>query len=129
MNWIARMQPLHTPWVGWWLVCALVLAPALGRMHQVLHAPQLWEHASVHHAEPAHDHGLADLFGAHAASDCLALDQLTHGGDAPTPILWQAHIFGASPLPWHLEPTALPAVAALFQARAPPRVYAALSSS
>jgi len=55
-----------------WLVLALVLAPALGQMHRVLHLP-----VALGLAQPAgHDHGLGALFGGHSPADCQLLDQL-----------------------------------------------------
>ena len=61
-----------------WLVLALVLAPALGQMHRVLHLP-----VAVGLAQPTgHDHGLGALFGGHSPADCQLLDQLHHGGAA-----------------------------------------------
>ena len=61
-----------------WLVLALVLAPALGQMHRVLHLP-----VALGLAQPAgHDHGLGALFGGHSPADCQLLDQLHHGGAA-----------------------------------------------
>lgn len=72
----------------WWLALALalVLAPALGRMHQVVHAPlataALHAHAAsvdMQGTRPAVDmpHG---LFASHAGADCQLLDQHLLGG-------------------------------------------------
>lgn len=80
----------------WWLALALVQAPALGRMHQVLHAPLALGTASAGHGATATQ--LADvarvavqgtgqavdvpqgLFASHAGADCLLLDQQLLGG-------------------------------------------------
>jgi hypothetical protein len=116
----SRMRQLRTPWMAWWLVLALVVAPALGRMHEVLHAPGLPQiHAA---AGQIHSHGIDDLFGEHSALECLVLDQLSHGHDGPAIYL---HLWQAAPhsLPvWSAGPEHLPTALALFQARAPPRV-------
>lgn len=118
----------------WWLALALVLAPALGRMHQVVHAPLALGTASagsaatatrladaarvaVQGTEQAVDvpHG---LFSSHASADCLLLDQQLLGGVLlATP--------QAAPLT-HAPPNALPAppTAARLGAR---RLWASLA--
>lgn len=74
----------------WWLALALVLAPALGRMHQMVHAPQALGMASASQASTAVGHADAaaaavqgtgqildvphGLFASHAGTDCLLLD-------------------------------------------------------
>lgn len=122
----------------WWLALALVLAPALGRMHQVVHAPlalgtalagtaatatRLADAArvAVQGSEQAVDvpHG---LFASHAVADCLLLDQQLLGGT----LLATPH---AAPQ-IHALPHALPALPATARvgkrrlwaslARAPP---------
>ena len=117
----SRMHQLRAPWMAWWLALALVVAPALGRMHEVLHAPGLPQaHATT--ASHVHSHGVYDLFGEHSALECLALDQLSHGHDGPAihHHLWQA-LPHSLPV-WSVAPEQLPTAFALFQARAPPRV-------
>lgn len=82
----------------WWLALALalVLAPALGRMHQVFHAPLSVGTASASHTATATRHADVSplalqrtgqrvdvphgLFGSHAGADCLLLDQQLLGG-------------------------------------------------
>ena len=116
---LTRMHQLRTPWMGWLLVLALVVAPALGRMHEVLHAPVL---PSTNATPPhAHHHGVDALFGEHSALECLALDQLSHGldGSEPPPHHWLA-LPRSAPI-WCAAKERLPAALALFQARAPPR--------
>lgn len=70
----------------WWLALALVLAPALGRLHQVVHAPLATAALHAHAASLAVQgtgqvvdvsHG---LFASHAGADCLLLDQQLLGG-------------------------------------------------
>ena len=76
-----------------WLLLALVIAPTVGRLHEVAHggrsntvhagpAPQ----AAAHHGGVAGAHAadtgtglLQALWGDHAAPDCLLLDQLALG--------------------------------------------------
>lgn len=81
MTFLSRMHQLRTPWMAWWLALALVVAPALGRMHEVLHAPVL-PHTQ---AQPGDEAGHA-LFAEHSALECLAFDQLNLGCDQPLPL-------------------------------------------
>ena len=78
-----------------WLVLALLLAPALGRLHQVAHADALDRiHAGYGaqieallpaHAPPKADHGLFQgRLPSHTATDCQLLDQLALGPAVPT---------------------------------------------
>ena len=105
-----------------WLAWALVFAPALGLVHQVVHGdlPAVGLHAQEREGGGA----LAALFAGHHAGDCRMLDQHTHGGPAVfTPTLDLP--------PW---PSALPCMQpgrvaparwlGFFDARAPPRVRA-----
>jgi len=67
-----------------WLVLALVAAPTLGRLHQVLHGDVLDRVQTHAHATDTasadHRHGqLAQLVAGHAPTDCLLLDQLALG--------------------------------------------------
>jgi hypothetical protein len=55
-----RMQRLLAPWMAWWLALAVVLAPALGRMHEVLHAPLLPERHAPQAVPHAHQHAHHD---------------------------------------------------------------------
>lgn len=114
-----------------WLLLALVLAPTLGRMHQVLHAPGGVAHALA----PGHAHGGAEspgagqhaldalhaLFAGHGAADCQVLDQQTLVGAAlgQAPALPQAQ---PQPPPVG-APAAAPGTrrATPFHARAPPQ--------
>lgn len=119
MNLFSRMHQLRAPWMAWWLALALVVAPALGRMHEVLHAPGLPQaHAasSSHHAH--------DVFGEHSMLECLAFDQLTHGFEGSTGPTLAWHALPHSAPVWSTDPAALPAATAVFQARAPPHVTA-----
>lgn len=118
----SRMHQLRAPWMAWWLALVLVVAPALGRMHEVLHAPGLPQAHSAAFSHASHD--AHDLFGEHSALECLALDQLSHAADGHTApaIVWHALPFNM-PV-WCTDPAALPATTAVFQARAPPHVTA-----
>lgn len=119
MTLFSRMHRLRAPWMAWWLALALVVAPALGRMHEVLHAPGL----PTAHADAGH--GAAhDLFGEHLALECLVFDQLGHGNDHVPAAVQMAHTAPqATPL-WHPDPAAVSAAPAVFEARAPPGVTA-----
>ena len=128
-----RMLRWRAPWMAWWLAMALVLAPALGRMHEVLHLPQ--HHTSATDiAHPlttlasaadggraqAHALGLLTAWDSHELADCLVLDQLGHALDTPAHALPWPHA-----MPQHLaQPGAgwhwLPIPTASFEARAPP---------
>lgn len=121
MTLFSRMHQLRAPWMAWWLAMALVVAPALGRMHEVLHAPGL-PHA--HAANHAAGHDAHDLFGEHSALECLVLDQLGHGCDfSPCIALLAQTLPQAAPI-WSTDPAALPAATTVFEARAPPHVTA-----
>lgn len=120
----------------WALVLAMLLAPALGRVHQVLHPPSLpglAAHvvATGFSADPAvadtgatgdsaPGHWLLALFAGHGHKDCLLLDQLN---------AWAGPPAAGPSLPAALpqEPPAQVQVrivpggsAAYFDARAPP---------
>ncbi len=106
-----------------WLLLALVLAPALARMHQVLHLPGAGGAPAL-----AHPHGaggqaldaLHALFANHGDAGCQVLDQQTLVGPAlgQGPALVQAE----PQRPPAAPPAATPAQrrAAPFHARAPP---------
>lgn len=121
----SRMHQLRAPWMAWWLALALVVAPALGRMHEVLHAPGLpLAHAALTSlsSSTGAPHDVHALFGDHSIQDCLAFDQLSHGmgGDHTHAVL--VHILAHGKPVWNTDPAALPVADALFYARAPPRV-------
>ncbi|QEA13404.1 hypothetical protein [Comamonas flocculans] len=119
------MLPAHAPRrhalarrIGlWWLLLALVLAPALAGMHRVLHLPTAPAGSVQQHGGA---HGLGALFAGHSASDCQLLNQLAHGS-APG-ASWALPVTAALPA----YPAAAPVQAALpraplpFLARAPP---------
>ena len=113
------MHQLRTPWMAWWLALALVVAPALGRMHEVLHAPGLPQahvHQSLHDAH--------DLFGQHSELECLVFDQLGHGCDYQPAALQVPQALPHTAPVWSHDPAALPAAFAVFEARAPPSAMA-----
>lgn len=121
----SRMQRLLAPWMAWWLALAVVLAPALGRMHEVLHAPlSLTAHpalqATAHAPESAHAHGVATWFGEHTQAQCLVLDQLGHGAASPAPLVLASQSLPAHPPAWTSTAHLLPAPRTVFLARAPP---------
>ena len=71
-----------------WLLCALLAAPLLGRLHALAH-PVGHAHAHSLQAAPATAtapaHGLAQLLAAHpTASDCLLFDHLALADAAPS---------------------------------------------
>ena len=116
----------------WWLVLAMLLAPALGRVHQLLHPPA-WQgsgpgHVHVHAVPAAYagaSHGapgpwLLALFVGHSHSDCQLHDQLN---------AWASPPAASAPLPAAFarempRPVARRAAvsgsAAFFDPRAPP---------
>ncbi|MEG2631389.1 MAG: hypothetical protein RSB42_11005 [Comamonas sp.] len=116
----------------WWLVLAMLLAPALGRIHQVLHPPAWQGQPTLGHvhAQPAaalqsgarqgDAPWLLALFVGHSHSDCQLHDQLNAW--ASPPMLGQA--LPAALLqqpPRHVEGrTASAGSAAFFDPRAPP---------
>jgi len=107
-----------------WLLLALVLAPALGRMHQVLHLPG----AAGSVQAQAHQHGaggrvldtLHALFAGHGDAGCQVLDQQTLVGAALGQA--QAPVQAQPQLPPAATPAAAPGQrrASPFHARAPP---------
>ena len=114
----AAALPLHR-WLTAWLLLALLVAPPVARMHQVVHVPgagmgaatavsAAWlpQGAAASNGEAA-SHSVAPavlaLFGHHGSLDCQALDQLAHGQaplfDLPwLPASWAAAVSQAAPL-------------------------------
>lgn len=113
----AAALPLHR-WLTAWLLLALLVAPLVARMHQVVHVPgagmggatavsAAWlpqAAAAPNGVTPngvAATHSVASavlaLFGHHGSLDCQALDQLAHG-QAPLfhlpwlPAFWAAAV-------------------------------------
>ena len=107
--------------VLWWLALALLVAPALGHMHRIVHGPQTHTpHAQVH-APHAQAHGVADLFAVHGDdSSCRLFDQLTQSDALPAlpvlalPLLLVPFLFR------RFEREVVAREAALFDARGPP---------
>ncbi|GKS91545.1 hypothetical protein [Acidovorax sp. SUPP2539] len=146
----ARPQPLpHRRRIAvWWIAFALLLAPLLGRMHQVVHgvgagpsavAPGL---ASASFSRPAAGvarhapappvatapnalpgqagDALHALFAGHHGADCQLLDQLLLGGALLAAlVLPTLHGAAQAPLPEHASHTGTRQRSA-FLARAPP---------
>lgn len=109
-----------------WLLLALVVAPALGLVHQVAHGAgarsdvQAVQTTASHAVDAIHK-----LFSAHTKAECVLLDQIALG-----------HALVAKPLPLlQMLPAAIPVVdvsagvaeqhAAPFRARGPPSVQKA----
>ena len=121
----SRMHQLRAPWMAWWLALALVVAPALGRMHEVLHASGLpHANSAVLNNQSHAGHVVHDLFGEHSVLECLALDQLSHGADGHFSAPIALHALPFSTPVWSTDPAVLPSASALFEARAPPHVTA-----
>ena len=127
MNWFSRMHAARTPWLGWWLALALVVAPALGRMHEVLHAPTLSSIAQASApAEGTHAHaGIAAWFDGHSEQACLVLDQLGHGASNTPATVADSHPQPTQPPLWTSVAHLLPAPTRIFEARAPPEGFMA----
>jgi len=120
-----------------WVILALLLAPTLGRIHQVVH-PAAWhgagDHAHVHavqalpgqgassHVTPGH--WLLALFSGHSHSDCQLHDQLNAWASPPFagPLF---HDVLPQDLPRHAaERSVFAGSAAFFDPRAPPAAAA-----
>lgn len=117
------MAPVRQRLALAWLLLALVLAPVLGRMHQVLHLPGAGNVQAL-----AHQHGagqqaldtLHALFAGHGDAGCQVLDQQTLVGAALGQA--QALVQSQPQLPPAATPAAAPGQgrASPFHARAPP---------
>jgi hypothetical protein len=116
-------------WCLWFVMAALVVAPALGLMHRIVHGPQVAiGHELAAHQPQAHaddcDHGpgwAASLFSAHDdASSCRLFDQLSHSdvlAGVPAlilPLVLTLFLFR------RFQRDAVARWAALFDARGPP---------
>lgn len=110
--------------VLWWLLLAILAAPALGHMHRIVHGPQTHTPdalVQVQHGQHGHAHGVADLFAVHEDdSTCRLFDQLTHTDALPAlpvlalPLLLVPFLFR------RLAREVAAREAALFDARGPP---------
>lgn len=120
MNVFSRMQVVRTPWLGWWLAMALVLAPALGRMHEVLHAPIFQTQLDSSHTHE----GIEAWFDGHDAQACLVWDQLGLGA-VDAPIASITHAPPAQPLVRMCDARLQLTPLRLFFARAPPQDFQA----
>ena len=107
--------------VVWWLALALLVAPALGHMHRIVHGPQTHTPQAQVHAQQPHALGVTHLFAVHDDdSSCRLFDQLTHSDALPAmalpalPLLLVAFLFR------RLERDVVAREAALFDARGPP---------
>ncbi|MCE1194761.1 MAG: hypothetical protein LWW96_21665 [Acidovorax sp.] len=123
-----------------WLVLALVLVPAIGRLHQIAHATALDRvhagHALAGVEQPARDaqdaqapgrapaeapQALLQLLGSHTPADCLVLDQLALGDAAHATPLALPPIAAPAQTPPGPAGQAGATHEALFYARGPPR--------
>ena len=147
----ARLHRLSARIALWWLAACLVLGPALGRMHQVLHGPlasaaamaqipfaapgsaAAWLGAAspapahtVHHGSVHGGHGSVHaLFQGHGDADCELLDQLLFGGALLPAPLAVASLATASP-PQDMPSEGIDARhRPAFLARAPPALLSA----
>ncbi len=123
------------------LALALVIAPALGQIHKVLHAGggsavliqigqieqgkqtlELGQASAQSQDEHPHASGIADLFGTHAAdSDCRLYDSLAHNYiDCAIAALALPMALPPAPLLALYEALAVARRTALFEARGPP---------
>ena len=117
-----------------WLLLALLLAPLLGRMHQVLHVPGIGQGGGLSAPGDAHPQAEAGpgsagqqtldmlhaLFAGHSGADCQVLDQHTQlGAGCSTFAVGLPTLPQAAPLG---VPLAAPNArrTAAFHARAPP---------
>ena len=122
-----RMLTGRSRWTGWWLVMALLVAPALGRMHDVVHVPN----GGAVTAHEAHAHtdtttpslNVPAWFDGHDALQCLVLDQLVHAHCQ----LPMAHALGTAlpqlPPLWAVLPWVGLHTDRLYLARAPPENF------
>lgn len=129
---LSTPRPMRARLALWWLAACLVLGPALGRMHQVLHGPLAMraaaalQHVPGQEAQPGHGHsGMQALFHGHASADCELLDQLLFGGALLPPALLVAAL-AAAPLAAIAPPSGIDARRQRsFLARAPPPLASA----
>lgn len=145
-----RLRAVLTPWRALLLAALLLAAQAAGLAHRVAHAPLsaggganglFWGHESPQAAAPApahsheggeahghreaHAHGHAHTHahaGSEAAAECRLFDQLLGAADfaAPHRAVLAALRYAAAPVP-PTAPLRSGAVAAAYQARAPPQ--------
>lgn len=133
-------------WLWLTLAVAMSLAPALGRMHQVVHGPAAQgmgavalplagpahaarpeiDQAAVRHPPHAHPAGMLEaLFAGHAGSDCTLLDHSLFGAALLSALLPGAAP-AAAPAPRGVPATGIGARPPLTRlARAPPAGLAA----
>ncbi len=133
--------PLNARAALWWLALCLLVAPALGRMHQVLHGPAFRVQAMAAPAAGAQEqhagfaseaspaHGTVEaLFGSHTGSTCDLLDLLLFGAFL-LPAPWLLPVRDLVPPP-QTPPLASASARVLrrFLARAPPAASAVLQA-
>ncbi len=124
-------------WLWFALAAAMALAPALGRMHQLVHGlaaqgmcavtlPSAGPAGAVRPTPHAHAAGMLDaLFAGHAGSDCTLLDHSLFGA-ALLPALLPGAAPAAAPAPREVPATGIGARPPRTRlARAPPAGMAA----
>jgi hypothetical protein len=103
----------------WFLLLALVVAPALGQLHRITHAPLVAGGPAAH--DRAHGDGwVSHLFDGHGDKDCRLFDQLTHSDSLPSLPLLLLPLVLTPFLFRRLERAAVARQAQLFDARGPP---------
>lgn len=113
----------------WWLVLAMLLAPALGRIHQVLHPPAWnqtqWQPGVAVQGDAGAGRAvpwLLALFSGHGHGDCQLHDQLNAWASPPAAGPSLPAALPQQP-PRQVEGrTASAGSAAFFDPRAPPAV-------
>lgn len=131
-----KRLPLHAHAALWWLALCLLLAPALGHLHQVLHGPafraaaaatalQAQDEANLasltrgEDGDHAHD-TLASLFDGHSGKSCDLLDPMLFGVFLlPAPLPVPAQGFAPRPEGRSFDSAGVKTQRA-FLARAPP---------
>ncbi|SFE78853.1 hypothetical protein [Paracidovorax wautersii] len=131
-----KRLPLHAHAALWWLALCLLLAPALGHLHQVLHGPAFRAAAAAtalqeqdeanlaslsrgEDGDHAHD-TLASLFDGHSGKSCDLLDPMLFGVFLlPAPLPVPAQGFAPRPEGRSFDSAGVKTQRA-FLARAPP---------
>ncbi len=133
---MSKRLPIHAHAALWWLALCLLLAPALGHLHQVLHGSAfraaaaatalqaqeetgLASHAGDEAGGHAHD-TVARLFDGHSGKSCDLLDPLLFGAFLlPAPLPLPAQGFAPRPECRPFDSAGVKTQRA-FLARAPP---------
>ena len=104
-----------------WLLLALVLAPALGLVHRIVHRGALSPHVYASaKAAVADESLLAHLMHGHSAGDCRLYDQHTHGDAASSMAMLALPVVHPAVPVCHQAEQAMLRWVTLFDARGPP---------